>query len=179
MVGQIRLWEGGRGGHPATLLLLQGQHQLVWGWCHCFYQHSGIGRGEKTWVCNSTEAGVADTQKKNPFLCRSTPLMQLLKPQAFSICKKVQICMTDCILIKVFKQSLFHSVSDVSVKLAVRTYQNLTTARAGWVTSNEFSYICTGLFCFKNSLSVCVASYLVASIFFKTLRLMYVSSENY
>ena len=130
----------------STAGLLQRQHQLVRGWCHCFYQHSGTGRGKKAWVCNSTEAGVADTQK-NHFLCKSTPLMQLLKPRAFSIHKKVQICMADCILIKVFKQSLFHSVSDVSVKLAVRTYQNLTTARLGWVTSNEFSHICTGLFC--------------------------------
>ena len=144
-----------------------------------FTSTAGLAGERKPGCVTQQRQGLQIHRKKNPFLCRSTPLMQLLKPQAFSIRKKVQICMTDCILIKVFKQSLFHSVSDVSVKLAVRTYQNLTTARAGWVTSNEFSYICTGLFCFKNSLSVCVASYLVASIFFKTLRLLYVSSENY
>ena len=29
------------GGCPTTSGLLQRQHQLVRGWCHCFYQHSG------------------------------------------------------------------------------------------------------------------------------------------
>ena len=38
--------------------------------------------------------------------------MQLLKPYAFTIhTKKVQICMTECVLIKGFKQSLLCSVS--------------------------------------------------------------------
>ena len=43
----------------------------------------------------------------------STPFTRLFKPHVFGVykCKKVQICMTECILIKGFKQSLPHSVS--------------------------------------------------------------------
>ena len=70
--------------------------------------------------------------------------MQLLKLHAFTVPKKVCICMIECVLIKGFKQCHSHSVSvsmNVSwwgVKLVVKT-STLVAARLGWVTSNEVS----------------------------------------
>ena len=57
-------------------------------------------------VTSISVSGVANTKKEHLRYTKHTPLTQLLKPHAFTIRKKVQICMTECILIKEFMQSL-------------------------------------------------------------------------
>ena len=70
--------------------------------------------------------------------------------QIFTICKKVQICMTECVLIKGFKQSLSCTVSVSLTSRCKVSYQGvmvwsqlhistLTTASPGWVTSKKVS----------------------------------------
>ena len=62
--------------------------------------------------------------------------MQLLKPHALIIGKTVQICVTKCVLLKGFKQSLFCAVS-VSLTLKCEVHWKnlliLTAAWLGWV----------------------------------------------
>ena len=66
-----------------------------------------------------------------------TPLTQLCKPIAFTICKKVQICMTGCILINALSSlSLSLLYSDVGVwsQLLEHTIFDSCQARVGDIT---------------------------------------------
>ena len=82
--------------------------------------------------------------------------MQLLKPHVLTICKKVQICMTECVLIQYFKQPLSRTASAFLMLRGEVGCQNIsafTDARPGWVTLNKASacscgvYVLCGLFC--------------------------------
>ena len=55
---------------------------------------------------NMQSQGLQYTGEKTYFYTKLTPLMQLHNPHAFNIRKEVQTCMTECVLIKSFKQSL-------------------------------------------------------------------------
>ena len=70
--------------------------------------------------------------------------MPLFKPYAFSISRKDQICMTGCVSIIGFKQSLSLllslGLSDVGVQSLLSEHINFdSSARPGWMTLNEVS----------------------------------------
>ena len=84
---------------------------------------------QTSWVWQIWKQGSQINRKKNVFFCKITPSCNCSNPMhlLYILCKKGQICMTDCILMKGFKQSLSLTQSLSlwcwGVKSIVRTYQ--------------------------------------------------------